>query len=144
MQNPIFGTYIEQKVEKINTSLNLLGIMMATDPQFRRAFIAEPDKDVFVYREGDELSSGLKVYRIYPDKVLLLRFGKPETLYIAWENGLADGQLIKPKAITRPTQRGRSPKFNREQYMEKIRERLGKYGRDVPNLKQLQRKKRRF
>lgn len=154
VQSPIFGTYIEQKVEKINTSLDLLGIMMATDPQLRRAFIAEPNKDSFVYREGDELSTGLKVHRIYPDKVLLLRYGKPETLYIAWEQGLEEGQFIKPKARTnatkRPTtkarakSRSRSPQFNREDYMEKMRDRLGKYGRDIPNLKQFQRGGNRF
>lgn len=131
--SPIFGSYVDQKIEKVNTTLRLLGIMSTDQSDLRRAFIAEPDQIALVYQEGDEISKGLKVHRIYTDKVTLLRYGKRETLYIAWDQ--INGEVRKrPRAVTRATikkSRWRArPSFNREEYMEKIQERLKERGID--------------
>ena len=97
IDSPLFGTYVELKVEKVNTTLRLLGIMSANQRDLRRAFIAEPKMSAIVYQEGDEISKGLKVHRIDSDKVTLLRYGKPETLYIAWDKVSKKIEQIKHK-----------------------------------------------
>jgi type II secretory pathway component PulC len=131
---PIFGKHQPNAVERVNTTLNLSGIVNSTKSDQRLAFISQPDEDVSVYREGDEITNGLKLQKIYDDKVTLLRFGALETLYIDWEkidsNNGASSLSYKPKTsqskvsrsnVSKPVKR---PTFDREQYLEKMRERF--------------------
>jgi general secretion pathway protein C len=61
--------------------LTLSGVIAATDPQqAARAIIAGPDGQEKSYTIDDRLPGGAVVKEIYPDRVILTRGGKYETL----------------------------------------------------------------
>lgn len=129
----IFGQHEVEKVERINTTLKLSGVVNSSVSDQKLAFISQPDQDAKVYHEGEELSKGLTLNEIFDDRVTLLRYGVAETLYIDWQvmdaDNLANQFGRNSSAKITPAQvksapNGVSPSFNREEYLEKMRERF--------------------
>lgn len=125
---PVFGTYESEEIERVNTTLTLLGIMNSSDDEERRAFIAEPKKEVGVYVEGDEVSQGLKVSKILDDRVILSRFGTRETLYIDWDtlDGVGSTRTSSSKTSASAVSSGSVKRTaqERQDYLKTLRERF--------------------
>lgn len=133
---PIFGKQESVKAERINTTLKLSGIVNSGRPEERYVFIAKPNEEAKVYREGDEISNGLKIRKIFDDKVTLMRYGALETLYVDWEKIDNNNAVTRSTSFTsnstRPTVTRPSTttptvspsKVNREDFLQKMRERF--------------------
>jgi len=76
-----------QPIEAPETHLNLVlrGVLASDDQAHARAIIAEPDGNENYYAIGAALPGGAKLTRIYPDRVLLKRNGRYETLHLPRE-----------------------------------------------------------
>lgn len=70
-------------------NLTLHGILYNPNPSEARAIVAGPGGDERAYGVGDQLPGGATVEQIYPDRVILSRVGRFETLRLP-ENQLAD------------------------------------------------------
>lgn len=75
-------------VDAPETKLNvtLRGILYNDDPDFARAIIAEPGKPDEHYKIGDQVAGSASIERILPDKVILNRGGRFETLTLPEES----------------------------------------------------------
>lgn len=98
-QWPLFGTAEIKPQIKINTQYILLGVLITDKPNGNRAIIAEPNKDAEVYSMGDKISPDLSIYRVYNDRVELMRYGKIETLYLNWQEENTNPVISQPGAI---------------------------------------------
>lgn len=90
-QDPIFGVSVQTTVARVNTNLELLGVLQATDPNHSKAIIASQGKEAKSYGVNDDLADGGKLYKVYPDKVELKRNGQIETLPLKWDKRGAGG-----------------------------------------------------
>lgn len=79
----IFGSH-EKVPERVNRSLKLLGVIESTHFSNSRAIIASQKRRGEIYTVGDEISSGLKLHRVFNNRVILNRSGVLETLYLDW------------------------------------------------------------
>lgn len=77
-QAPVQAAPIEAK--KTHLKLTLRGVFAANDPTKAMAIIANERGKEQVYRKGDTIFSGVKLYAVYPDKVILERSGNFESL----------------------------------------------------------------
>ena len=66
--------------------LTLRGVFAATDPKQAMAIIADARGEEKVYKKAETIFSGVKLYEIYPDKVILERGGSFETLSLPRED----------------------------------------------------------
>jgi Type II secretory pathway, component PulC len=72
--------------------LTLLGILANRDaPQSSRAVISSGGGEDKPYALGQEVASGATLKAIFPDRVVLLRKGKPETLRLARDGSSSSG-----------------------------------------------------
>ncbi len=81
----LFGAYDPGKLDLKgvpDTSLNLtlVGLIAATPSSASQAIIAISDAQQKVYRKGDTLPGGAKLYKILSDRVILSREGRYEAL----------------------------------------------------------------
>lgn len=60
--------------------LELLGVFQTADPDKATAIIAEKGKDGELYHVGDSIPGNAKLEEVYPDRVILRRAGRLETL----------------------------------------------------------------
>ncbi len=97
IQAPLFGASEPSATAHINTSLSLLGIMASTDQAKARAFIASQGSKAKVYKVNDEIVDGGRISSIYADRVVLLRDGRLETLYLDWTK--RNEKSLVPKAV---------------------------------------------
>jgi len=65
--------------------LTLRGLIASDDPDQARAIIAQAGGEERSYRVGDEITSGVTLSEIYPDRVILERNGRYETLRLPRE-----------------------------------------------------------
>lgn len=83
-QAPLFGKSEQAATTRVNTNLLLLGVIYSADKNQAAAIIASQGKEPEVYRINEEVSDGGRLQSIYPDRVLLRRSGRLETLYLDW------------------------------------------------------------
>ncbi|MEJ2686042.1 MAG: type II secretion system protein GspC [Gammaproteobacteria bacterium] len=71
-----------QPINAPETHLNLVlrGVLSSSDVAHARAIIADPNGNENYYAVGAELPGGAELTRIYPDRVILRRNGRYETL----------------------------------------------------------------
>jgi general secretion pathway protein C len=65
---------------KTGLKLTLKGVFAASAPEQAMALIADAKGEEKVYKKSETIFSGVKLYEIYPDKVILERSGRFETL----------------------------------------------------------------
>ncbi len=75
---------------KTRLKLTLLGVLASTSEDQSHAIIAEPGKPHKTYRVGDILPGDAKLFAVEPDRVILERNNRHESLL-----------LSKPKSVTR-------------------------------------------
>lgn len=84
----LFGRFVAEAAPQMaldeapDTTLNLtlLGIFAGTGPQDSRAIISTGGGQEAPYALGAEVVRGVKLEAIFPDRVILMRQGRPETL----------------------------------------------------------------
>jgi type II secretory pathway component PulC len=94
-QYPLFGTSEAAATQRINTTLLLLGVLFSKDQKQAEAIIASQGQEPKVYRVNDEIADGGRLQSIYPDRVLLQREGRLETLYLDWTKRAPKSQAPK-------------------------------------------------
>lgn len=72
-------------------NLVLLGLLADDRPERSRALISAAPGDEQAYAVGDDLGHGVTLQAIFPDRVILLRNGRPETLRLERDKGGAPG-----------------------------------------------------
>jgi general secretion pathway protein C len=80
-----------------NLKLTLRGVFAAEDPAQAMAIIADARGEEKVYRKGETIFSGVTLYQVYPDRVILERSGVFETLRLPRDN---DTKSIGPRQVT--------------------------------------------
>ncbi len=96
----IFGEN-QKESTRVNTSLKLEGVLLANDNKDSSAIISSQNTESQIYKVGDDISSGLKLERVYHDRVVLNRSGILETLYLDWSVGapsVAPSENATPEA----------------------------------------------
>jgi type II secretory pathway component PulC len=83
--------------------LHLMGITKASQDNFSKAIISEGGRRAKVYSIGDEVTSGIKIYSINIDNVVLERGGRLEKLPLARPPLLFQD---KPKSLWQEQSRG--------------------------------------
>jgi general secretion pathway protein C len=86
-------------------SLELRGTIAADVAEQALAIIAEKGGDEHVYAVGEAVPGNASLYSVYPDRVLLRRAGRLETLRLprADETTSGGGSVARRRAITTPT-----------------------------------------
>ncbi|MFT4045403.1 MAG: type II secretion system protein GspC [Solimonas sp.] len=79
-------------------SLTLLGILAATTERDSRALIGGGDGDEKPYAVGDDVVRGVSLQAIFPDRVVLSRNGRLETLRLAKDAPSIDTAAETPRA----------------------------------------------
>jgi general secretion pathway protein C len=97
----VFGRYeapVESAVTAPETPLNLtlMGILAADRERDSRALIAAQGGDEKAYAIGDDISRGVTLQAIFPDRVVLSRNGRLETLSLDREKAAAAGVAAAP------------------------------------------------
>lgn len=103
-QKPVQQAPIEAK--KTHLKLTLRGVFAADNPEQAMAIIANARGKEKVYRKGETIFSGVKLYAVYPDKVILERSGNFESLPLPrdLDNSANKGvRVIRPTRYTPPT-----------------------------------------
>jgi len=67
---------------KTNLKLVLKGVFASNDPDKAMAIIADAAGKEKLYRKGGQVPGGATVHAVYPDRVILERNGRFETLYL--------------------------------------------------------------
>jgi general secretion pathway protein C len=78
---PVINKAAPIEAKKTGLKLTLRGVFAANSPNMAMALIADARGKEKVYRKSDTIFSGVRLYEIYPDKVILERSGNFETLY---------------------------------------------------------------
>lgn len=114
-QQPVENT---RPVEAPETRLKLTlhGVLASDDARNARAIVGDPRGMEESYGLGDPLPGGAKLSEIYPDRIILERGGRFETLRLPKEPGSAGissggSPVARPGAVA--TDAGRAAAFNR-------------------------------
>ncbi|MBX9586051.1 MAG: hypothetical protein K2X50_02225 [Gammaproteobacteria bacterium] len=126
-QTPLFGPSHQATVSRVNTNLELLGIMLETDPKKSRAIIASLGRGPKIYRIDQELADGGKLYRVYENKVELKRNGQIESLFLKWDKRRSASEAQRPSIS--PSQQ--SPSFQQNTSDDDTDEPVGASAIDV-------------
>ncbi|WP_101676382.1 type II secretion system protein N [Alloalcanivorax mobilis] len=86
----IFGAYsmastdaeAENTAPETNLSFKLLGVFENLTAKFSSAIISVGDKDIDLYRPGEDLERGIALKSVYGDRVVIDNKGRLETLYL--------------------------------------------------------------
>lgn len=111
-KTPLFGPSHQSMISRVNTNLELLGIMLEADPKKSKAIIASLGSEPKVYHVDQELADGGKLYRVYENKVELKRNGQIESLFLKWNKRATASESHKPS--TSPSQQS-TPQEDTEQ-----------------------------
>jgi general secretion pathway protein C len=98
-KTPVQQAPIEAK--KTHLKLTLRGVFAATNSAEALAIIADARGKEKVYRKGDTIFSGVKLYAVYPDRVILERSGNFESLSLPRNEDEAAAKGIR---MVRPSQ----------------------------------------
>jgi len=96
-------TPAQQDVEdapETRLSLKLLGVYAAEEPSLSRAIIASSGKDEKIYAIGDNISNNVELHSVFPDRVVISRDGKLETLRME-RDGLGEQRPARAKQSMR-------------------------------------------
>ena len=116
---------------KTGLKLTLRGVFAASEPEQAMALIADARGEEKVYKKSETIFSGVTLYEIYPDKVILERSGSFETLNLP-----RDEANSKPSSVSRarvPTHSTR-PSIQ-PQSTGVVRTRTVRAGKRLENLK---------
>jgi general secretion pathway protein C len=80
-------------------NLKLRGVFASSVPNGGRAIIADAGGREDAYSVGDEVAAGVKLNRIFPDRVLLERNGRLEALRLPEDERLLMSQAEEPEAM---------------------------------------------
>jgi len=80
-------------------NLTLIGVLADDRAQFSRALIAQ-GSDEQSYAVGDDVARGVTLQAIFPDRVILSRNGRLETLRLERETASAGGESFAPTVVT--------------------------------------------
>ena len=114
----LFGVAQQQKQAKVvteapidapttNLKLVLKGVFASDDPDKAMAIIADAGGKEKLYRKGSQVPGGATVHTIYPDRVILERNGRFETLNLPRQR--LPGNAVVARPLSTPT-RGQSDK----------------------------------
>lgn len=112
----IFGE--NQSSNRVNTSLTLEGVVLASDNANSAAIIAPQNGQSQLYNVGEEVLPGLKLEHVYHDYVVLNRSGVLEKLYIDWNSGSAPPSVSESTNPVTPV----VPLPTENQNIERVRE----------------------
>ena len=119
------------EAKETGLKLTLKGVFAANQPERAMALIADARGDEHVYRKDDVIFSGVKLYEVYPDRVILERSGNYEALYLPREklgmsSGAAPGVSRGPTPASRPVpeQPVRTREIKAGKGIEELREQL--------------------
>lgn len=109
-------------IDAPDTRLNLVlrGVLSSDDPEGARAIIAEPNGIENFFRVGSALPGGAELKEIYPDRILLLRAGRHETLRLPRE--AMEGATAAPAALPQGAGPGEEVGTLLGQYREQLAE----------------------
>lgn len=95
---------VEAPIEAPKTSLRLTlkGVFSSDDPDNALAIIADAGGKEKLYQTGDNVPGGASVHLIYPDRVILNRNGRFETLNLPKES-VPSGAIVTSAARARTT-----------------------------------------
>jgi general secretion pathway protein C len=113
---------VQAAVEAPDTSLKLTlrGVLASDDPNEARAIVGDPRGQEEHYAVGDPLPGNAKLTEIYPDRIILERNGRYETLRLPRD--LTPGQESGPEQpqVQNGGQTARAAAFNR--YRNEVRQ----------------------
>jgi general secretion pathway protein C len=90
---PVAAPVVVAEVQQTQLGLTLLGIALATPAAASRAIIAGGDLPVSSYAIGSQITAAVTLAEVYPDHVVLMVNGTPETLFFV-EN--PNAQTLQP------------------------------------------------
>lgn len=110
----LFGRAQQQAIEtpqqvdlpETQLRLTLRGLIASTEPSEARAIVADPSGKENFYKIGDRLPGGAELTEIHPDRIVLKRGGRFETLRLPKEL-LSSDQFSQTEA---PSARGNTPR----------------------------------
>lgn len=115
-------------VEAPDTRLNLVlhGVFASDAPGQARAIIAEPNGKEHSYGIGARLPGGAELAEVYPDRVILLRNGRHETLRLPQRTGASRQAPVSRARGRSPAARAaQDPSAVLAQYRDKINDNPG-------------------
>ena len=116
-------------VDAPDTRLKLVlrGALASDDKQHARAIIADPGGKEEKYAIGDTLPGNAELSEVYPDRVILLRNGRYETLRLPRDNKPGSNTLASLTA-------GRQPAVSPAQRLQTVRQQLQKSPKSLYGL----------
>ena len=84
--------------------LNLNGVFASENPKLAMAIISDSSGEQKHYRIGDAVPGGARLHAIYPDRVILDRLGKLETLKLPREVAPINATTVSPSGTANNTQ----------------------------------------
>lgn len=119
------------EAKETGLKLTLKGVFAANQPERAMALIANARGEEHVYRKNDVIFSGVKLYEVYPDRVILERSGNYEALYLPRDKlgvsaGAAPAISRGPTPASRPVaeQPVRTRQIKAGKGIEELREQL--------------------
>jgi len=92
---------VDLPVQETQLNLVLSAVFATEDPQKGLAIIGESAQQAKVYSVGDSLRAGAKLHSVYPDRVVLERGGRLETLALPRRNPALAAAAARPAPAAR-------------------------------------------
>ncbi|MFT6341388.1 MAG: general secretion pathway protein C [Alcanivorax sp.] len=108
--------------------LELLGVFQTADTDKASAIIAEKGKEGELYRIGDSIPGNASLEEVYPDRVILRRAGRLETL--RWSDSSLGGvsQVSRQPAVEREPQQSQIAEGSEEDMQRQRKAIIGQLG----------------
>ena len=108
--------------------LELLGVFQTADTDISSAIIAEKGKEGELYRIGDSIPGNASLEEVYPDRVILRRAGRLETL--RWSDSSLGGvsQVSRQPAVEREPQQSQITEGSEEDMQRQRKAIIGQLG----------------
>ena len=108
--------------------LELLGVFQTADTEKASAIIAEKGKEGELYRIGDSIPGNASLEEVYPDRVILRRAGRLETL--RWSDSSLGGvsQVSRQPAVEREPQQSQITEGSEEDMQRQRKAIIGQLG----------------
>lgn len=119
------------EAKETGLKLTLKGVFAANQPERAMALIADARGEEKVYKKNDVIFSGVKLYEVYPDRVILERSGNYEALYLPRDEAgrsaagaprVSRGPTPASRPVAQPPVRTRNIKAGKG--IEELREQL--------------------